>query len=243
MKRFLSMASVLCLSGVLLAGCGTKDNQVGTTPPATANTTNTQETTNAAANAEDNTKDTPAPVTKEVSIETSPASQDPKNTKVKTIVVTNATATRGNHALNPEGYPITLDKAIETFRAQYPQSQLTKVGLDSYYNSFRYKIKGVEGNVEREMKIDALSGDLLKDANEQDHDALTKETISLDGVKDWREVFKLVQAKLGANTFVSEWELKADHGLLVYEFDMHSDQGSVDVTVNAKTGEILEIDD
>lgn len=242
MKRFLSVAGVLCLSGALLAGCGTKENQVGTTAPATANTTKTQETTNAAANAQ-TPKETPAPETKDASTQTPPAAPAPKGPEVKTEVVANATATRGNQALNPEGYPITVDKAVESFRAQYPKSELTKIGLDSYMNGFRYKIKGVEGNVKREVKIDAQSGEVLKDANEQDHDALTKETIALEGVKDWREVLKTIQAKLGANTFVTEWELKADHGLFVYEFDMHTDQGSVDVTVNAKTGEIVEIDD
>ncbi|MDO5714220.1 MAG: PepSY domain-containing protein [Tissierellia bacterium] len=150
----------------------------------------------------------------------------------------------GEESVSPEGYPVSPKEAVEVFMEQFPNSQLTKIKLDHSDHGYVYKIEGVTQGEEHEVKVHALTKELVKVETEADDENKSGEVFEYnDKVIDWKEGMKNALEKIGATAYVKEWELSMENGKLVYEFDVKNDDNSIDVVVDAFTGEVLELDD
>lgn len=213
------LSTTFLLGALLLTGCGNGEN--------TENNVNTQEKPSGnvkpVATVEDNTgEESPAPT---------PAEQQAEQPAEEFV--------------SPEGYPVTPKQAADLFLEEYPGAKLTEIKLDhSDSHGYLFKVEGVTEGKEHELNVDTHTAAILKVETEADDDDKSDEVFTYtDEIVEWTEAMKKALEKVGATAYAEEWELKKENGKVVYEFDIINDGDSVDVTVDALTGEVLELDD
>ena len=57
---------------------------------------------------------------------------------------------------------ISYDRAVEIFKAQYPDYQIKDVDFDVDYGRAHYEIEGFRGYEEVDVKIDAATGEIYR---------------------------------------------------------------------------------
>ena len=169
------------------------------------------------------TKDTE--VNKEEAVK--PGTKAPKTTK------------EGNRGKYNE-IKLSATEAYDTFLDKKVGSKVEKVELDYDNNMYYYKIEGSDDQSYYEMKIDAVTGKIVKEEkdNKDDVDA----EISLDYVK---KVDQFVQKSLdedGANIISLEWDLEMENGRPELEIEIQREDGEIEYTYDMETGELLEKD-
>ena len=127
---------------------------------------------------------------------------------------------------------------------KYPQAQLKAIKLDHTDHGYVYKVKGLGNGEQYEIKVHANTKDIIEDKTEKETDPINPNKVFKfdEKIVDWKEAMKKALDKVGATSFVKEWELSMENGKLVYEFDVKNDDQSLDVVVDAYTGEVLELD-
>lgn len=116
--------------------------------------------------------------------------------------------------------------------------QPTSIRL-SHDNRLVYEIELVSGTRETSIDIDATSGTVFD--RDVDDDGDMSEVIDLTGViEPGRAMAVAVKASPGR---VVEWTIERDHGRLVYDVEVRKAGDSSDVIIDAKTAEVVEVDD
>ena len=110
----------------------------------------------------------------------------------------------------------------------------------SHDNRLVYEIELVSGDRETSIDIDATSGTVFgRDVDDDDGDA--SEVIDLNGIiEPDRAIAVATKAAPGR---VVEWTIERDDGRVVYEVEVQTAGGDVDVIVDAKTAAVIEVDD
>ncbi|ALG85488.1 PepSY domain-containing protein [Gordonia phthalatica] len=109
----------------------------------------------------------------------------------------------------------------------------------SHDNRLVYEIELVSGTQETSIDVDATSGTVFQ--RDVDHDGDMSEVIDLDGIiEPDRAIAAAVKASPGR---IVEWTIERDKGRVVYDVEIRDGSRSVDVTVDAKTGQVIETDD
>ena len=123
-------------------------------------------------------------------------------------------------------------KAI--IKKEVPNGQVTKFELDKENGKKVYEVEVMDGNVEKEFKIDAETGEIVKFKSEQKTAKRTKKEpkISYDRAKE----IALEQSKNGK---FKEIELKHKNGVLVYDVEIAEGFMDREFLIDAMTGEIL----
>ncbi len=123
-------------------------------------------------------------------------------------------------------------KAI--IKKEVPNGQVTKSELDKENGKKVYEVEVMDGNVEKEFKIDAETGEIVKFKSEQKTTKRAKKEpkISYDRAKE----IALEQSKNGK---FKEIELKHKNGVLVYDVEIAEGFMDREFLIDAMTGEIL----
>lgn len=123
-------------------------------------------------------------------------------------------------------------KAI--IKKEVPNGQVTKFELDKENGKKVYEVEVMDGNVEKEFKIDAETGEIVKFKSEQKIAKRAKKEpkISYDRAKE----IALEQSKNGK---FKEIELKHKNGVLVYDVEIAEGFMDREFLIDAMTGEIL----
>lgn len=163
---------------------------------------------------------------------------------------------------SPSGTPMSIQDASQIVTEKYA-GQITEVDLDKEKGKYVYEIelKGAQG--EYEVKLDAVSGDILKVKHKQEtFPAGNKE--SAEQQQDFQPVDTNEQASTEGNDgntptapsrisveeasrialekvpgIIKEIELDRDDGLLIYEIEIKTETGEAEIDINAYTGEIV----
>lgn len=169
-------------------------------------------------------------------------------------------------AANPDEAQLTSAEIRDMVERQYP-GEITKLELEREHGKLVYdvEIKGPEG--EYELKIDASTGDIVKleekpyknvvkgdsdgqraskdpDAqaspNDQKKTKQTKDNASSEKPRiSIDEATEIALHKFPGT--IDEVKLEREDGLPVYEVEIETDKGEVEVEVDAYTGEIVMI--
>lgn len=104
-----------------------------------------------------------------------------------------------------------------------------------------YEVEIEKGNTEYELKIDAYTGEILHVETDGDND--DRNTNTSGNFISAEEAKKIATQKFGGK--VVEIELDEDDGRYEYEIELRTSQGEVELTIDAVTGNIfdVEIDD
>lgn len=144
---------------------------------------------------------------------------------------------------------VSLEKARELFKQQYPNADISELQLKKQLNKTVYRLTGLSDTEELEMQIDSQTGDISH---------LTKETLDTDeqnGVARQKERFNfkslmtLEAAQKKAQHYfdgdVLEATLEKDDGVVYWEIEGHQKHQKMQVKIDATTGEVVdtELDD
>ena len=112
--------------------------------------------------------------------------------------------------------------------------QITKFKLDKENGRMVYEVEVMDGNVEKEFKIDAETGEVIKFKTEKKVVKKTKKEpkISYDRAKE-------IALKQSKNGKFKEIELKHKNGVLVYDVEIAEGFMDREFLIDANTGAIL----
>lgn len=149
----------------------------------------------------------------------------------------NTTTTNNNKKVsrnqNKQLNLIGEEKATKIAMDNCKNGRLRKVDLDRRRGRLIYEIDILEGNIEREFKIDALTGEILRNKFEKDHLKINQEPkISFE------EAMKIANKKAKNPEFKSI-ELKEKRGKLIYEIEIQDGNREKEFKIDAQTGKIL----
>ena len=108
---------------------------------------------------------------------------------------------------------------IKHSKKEVPNGQLTKFELDRENGRKVYEVEVMDGNVEKEFKIDAETGEVIKFKTEKKVAKKSKkknQKISYDRAKE-------IALKQSKNGKFKEIELKHKNGVLVYDVELQKD--------------------
>lgn len=132
---------------------------------------------------------------------------------------------------------LTLQDAVAVYMGEYPDAQIQTVDFDEDSGKWTYEITGVSEDREYEVEIDAVSGEVLKvDEDNVDDDAY----IAFDAIITPEEAIEIATTALAEEAVMEGWELDVDDNRTKYDVEFQAD--NQDVSVDAETGEVLEID-
>lgn len=145
-------------------------------------------------------------------------------------------------------YNVSLSEAIDTYKENYPDTDITSISLDTSLGKSFYSIEGVDDNKEYELKINTDTKEVKKDREESlDRDEKNgvkrkENKLNLADMKDMSEIFDIAVKEAGFGKVV-DWEIKEKLGVTYWEVSVEEGMTKeVDYKINAQTGEIIETD-
>ncbi|MFL2081837.1 PepSY domain-containing protein [Latilactobacillus sakei] len=144
---------------------------------------------------------------------------------------------------------VSLEKARELFKQQYPNADISELQLKKQLNKTVYRLTGLSDTEELEMQIDSQTGDISHltketlDADEQNGVARQKERF------DFKSLMTLEAAQKKAQHYfdgdVLEATLEKDDGVVYWEIEGRQKHQKMQVKIDATTGEVVdtELDD
>jgi uncharacterized membrane protein YkoI len=130
-------------------------------------------------------------------------------------------------------FPVDLDRALAVTDQTVPGGTVTKIELEYERsdNAWVYKIDTQVGTEQRELRIDARSGQVIRDDRDQESD----NPVAVDP----RRLTPLDAAARATDLVpgsVASWSLEFDDGRQRYSFDIRTGNGTEDIDVDVDTG-------
>lgn len=140
---------------------------------------------------------------------------------------------------------VSVEEAIKTYQATYPDSDITSLELDTSFGAYYYKIEGVNDTTEFEIRVDGVTKKVEKEREEQlDRDEQNgvkrrEDKIDIQNLLSIKKAAEIAVQQVGGGT-ATDWDLDKDLGITFWEVTVENNQQETTVKMNAQTGEILE---
>ncbi|GGC90853.1 PepSY domain-containing protein [Enterococcus wangshanyuanii] len=150
--------------------------------------------------------------------------------------------TRSDAETRLETIKISLPDAIAAFEEIYPNAAITSIDLEDSLESYSYKIQGIEGTKEFDIRVDADSGEVTKEREE----TVDRDDQGEDKALDLKDLISLEEATEIAEGTVKdgeaiEWSLENELATTYWEITIKTGLLSENtVKINAQTGDVLE---
>lgn len=150
--------------------------------------------------------------------------------------------TRSDAETRLETIKISLPDAIAAFEEIYPNAAITSIDLEDSLGSYSYKIQGIEGTKEFDIRVDADSGEVTKEREE----TVDRDDQGEDKALDLKDLISLEEATEIAEGTVKdgeaiEWSLENELATTYWEITIKTGLLSENtVKINAQTGDVLE---
>ena len=158
----------------------------------------------------------------------------------------NASAGQVQVSIQPvdeKGYTVSLAQAVDAFKKEYPQAQLTGVSFEEENGNFVYELEGKDPKQDYEFQVHATSGEILKQKQENENNPMI-EALDLAQVKTEQEAMAAAkEATKDQDLLVKSWSLEIENKRPVYEVSLvKGNQDDLEVKLDAKTLEVLDLD-
>lgn len=141
---------------------------------------------------------------------------------------------------NISSIKISANEAYKIYNEKYPETALEKLALDKDNGQFLYKIEGKKENQEIELKINADTGEIIKEETKQ-KDTDLSETFNMSDVPDVNSLLDIAIKDAGQDYSLDEWKLNIDNNTLVLEVKMlSSSKSKLEYKIDAMSGTIIE---
>lgn len=140
-------------------------------------------------------------------------------------------------------FDISIQDAVDKFHTTFPNAKVTSVAIDNDRDSYVYEIEGYNDSNSVEIKIDANSGEIVKQKDSEDReDNAEDDVLDLEGIISPQEAMKAALDEVGSG-YAKEWEIDSKNGQVYYEIDVEdAAQANDDVHIDAKTGDFIGYD-
>ncbi|MGF3056737.1 PepSY domain-containing protein [Microbacterium sp. YY-01] len=141
-------------------------------------------------------------------------------------------------------FAVSWEQAVETARAAF-DGELTEVELDWSRDRYAYTVELVNNETEYEAVIDATTGEIVREETDSlSSDDAAKKLAKAITVSELISLQDALDAALAAQPGeVEEWSLEGERSGPVFEFDIDDGNDDYEVTIDARTGKVIEIDD
>ena len=134
---------------------------------------------------------------------------------------------------------ITSKEALNIAEKNFPGSRVKDIEIDVKNGATFYKIESFKDSVKQEIKIDAASGQIVKQEMEKEKFILPNEAVDFS-----KFALSIDEAVAKALALEAGWsldgaELDNKNGLWVYEVELDRGMSEKKVIINAQTGEII----
>lgn len=224
-NKWLKVGVLSLSASLLLAACDDGDDTLDTTP-VEEETTETDNGDTAEDQTEEDVDDVEETAEEEASTEDDTVEED------ATDEDSNMTDSQGLEGMT---FAVSLDDAIDLFYETFGSEDINieEIQFERDGNRFVYEFEGWDESNEYELDIDAETGDIIK--QEQDDNEDTEDILDLDGIISPEEAMDIALEAAGSG-YVEEWKLEVEDGRTVYEIDI--EEGD-DQEVDAHTGDVL----
>ncbi|MCM3741241.1 PepSY domain-containing protein [Oceanobacillus luteolus] len=132
---------------------------------------------------------------------------------------------------------LSSDK-IKEIALSEQDGHIDDIELESEDGFVYYEVDIENGEAEYDIYIEAYTGEVLKvEADDNDDD---KENETMKNIISAAEAKKIAIDQVGGK--VVEFDLDEDDNRYEYEIELETNRGEVEMTIDALTGEILEVD-
>ncbi|MDW5471250.1 PepSY domain-containing protein [Staphylococcus equorum] len=139
---------------------------------------------------------------------------------------------------------IALDKiktspkdAIKKAQDEYSGQELKGITYEKSNGEWAYKIEQQKNGEESEVIISDKNKEVLNKETENEDSVNENETFKYNDAIDYKEAIKKGQEEFDGD--IKEWSLSEDDGKLVYDLDLKDDSTKHEITIDAKSGDVL----
>lgn len=142
---------------------------------------------------------------------------------------------------------MTVQEVIDMYQKEYPDTDITSIELEKSLGKFVYKVEGVDDNNEYELKIKAETKEIAKskqeklDRDEQNRVKRNEDKLDLANVLSIDQATEIAEKEAGAGS-ATEWDLDRELNVTYWEVKVVDGRKETQVKLDAKTGEILEVE-
>ena len=134
---------------------------------------------------------------------------------------------------------VTFNDALNIAEKNFPGSSVKDISVDVKKGTTFYEIESFKDNQKQEIKIDANSGQIVKQKDKNKKFILPNEAIDFSRLTlNIDEAVAKAQA-LEAGWSLDEAELDNKNGAWIYKVELKRDRSEKKVIINAQTGEII----
>lgn len=175
-------------------------------------------------------------------VETPDSPDVEKTTETSTMTdTTNPSASESKGIENME-FDQSVQDAIDVFNERFADANITSIAFDTNQKTYVYEIQGHVPMKEVELKMDAMTGEIIKVEEEKDAlDIRDEDVLDLVGLVSPQEAMRAALAEVGSG-YAKEWTLDSENGVTYYEIDVEGSTQSDDVRINAQTGQFIGYD-
>lgn len=140
-------------------------------------------------------------------------------------------------------FDMSIQDAVDMFHDAFPNAKVTSVAIDNDRDSYVYEVEGYHESNSVEIKIDAYSGEIVKQKDSEDReDNAEDDILDLEAIVSPQEAMKAALDEVGSG-YAKEWEIDSKNGQVYYEIDIEdAEQSNDDVHIDAKTGDFIGYD-
>lgn len=179
------------------------------------------------------------PVTKESS---TALSLNQSSSSESTVEATSTAKTSTN-----EVKIMTVQEVIDMYQKEYPDTDITSIELEKELGTFVFKVEGVDDTNEYELKINAETKEIAKnkqeklDRDEQNGIKRNEDKLDLADVLTIDKATEIAEKEAGSGN-ATEWDLDKELNVTYWEVNVVDGKNETSVKLDAKTGEILEVE-
>lgn len=219
MEKRYKLASALLSASLVMVACGGADEN-----PDSANVDEVVEENEEFASEEESAEDSTEDTT-----EASSEESDEQSTE------------GSSDTIAPEDINHDVGEAVDAASENF-DGELVEVELDNEDDQWIYKVDMESESEEYEVRLSVDDLSVVDEQKENDDDFDTDEHFSYGDAIPAEEAVQTAMDE--TNGELEGWTLAKDDGQLEYEVDMkNGDNGDADVTINAESGEMMEMDD
>ena len=135
---------------------------------------------------------------------------------------------------------LTVKQAKEIALNESKSGKVIGYEKDVDFGKTAFEITILDGQTEKEYKIDAISGKVLKvEAKDLSVDSEEKQLINASPQNDLNKVENLVKTKY-PNATIKKLKLEVEDNMLVYETTVIKENKEIDAKLDANTGTFIE---
>ena len=134
---------------------------------------------------------------------------------------------------------VTFNDALNIAEKNFPGSSVKDISVDVKKGTTFYEIESFKDNVKKEIKIDANSGQIVKQKDKNKKLILPNEAIDFSRLTLNIDEAVNKALALEAGWSLDEADLDNKNGTWIYEVELKKGMSEKKVIINAQTGEII----